>query len=96
VLNSFIISLLVSISSATAARRLLAARLPIQGHGVAGMLRYREGAAAGDEGHEKGSAYVLGEQLAPADVVVTVPATRSIMQPLARSRTQPRSTSGSA
>ncbi len=57
--------------SATAARRLLNPRLAIQEQGATGMLRDGEGAAAGDEGHEKGSA-VLGKQLAPADVVVAV------------------------
>jgi hypothetical protein len=78
--------------SAAAARRLLNTRLPIQGQGVTGVLRDGEGAAACDEGHEKGTADVLGEQLAPVEEVVDVPATRSIMQPLARSGTQPRST----
>jgi hypothetical protein len=82
-------------TSATAARRLLAARLAIQGHGVAGMLRHREGAAAGDERHEKRGADVLRRQLAAADVVVAVPAHSGVMRPLARSHTR-RRTSGIA
>jgi hypothetical protein len=48
------------------------------------MLRDGERAATGDEGHEKGSADILGEQLAPADVVVACKT-----QLLARSRMQP-------
>ena len=48
------------------------------------MLRDGERAATGDEGHEKGSADILGEQLAPADVTVAYKT-----QLLARSRMQP-------